>query len=234
MNRYAVISDIHGNILALDAVLTDIERRSISDIINLGDSVHGPLEPEATALLLMDIHAINIRGNQDRDIPEGTAKALSRQSIEWLESLPATGSVGEDIFLCHGTPRADDEYLLEKIDNGKGVLKDEADIIPLLAGIKQKVILCGHSHISRVIRLRDGRLAVNPGSVGLPAYEDEIPVPHTMETGSPHARYAILEKDGTEWKAELIEVPYDFETAARKARANGREDWERWLMEGRA
>ncbi|HQO21195.1 MAG TPA: metallophosphoesterase family protein [Acidobacteriota bacterium] len=234
MNRYAVISDIHGNILALQAVLRDIERRGIVNIINLGDSVHGPLEPEATALLLMDLHAINIRGNQDRDIPEGTAKALSRQSIEWLESLPATGSVGEDIFLCHGTPRADDEYLLEKIENGKGVLKDEADIIPLLAGIKQKVILCGHSHIPRVICLKEGRLVVNPGSVGLPAYQDETPVPHMMETGSPHARCAILEKDGMEWKAELIAVPYDFETAARKARANGREDWERWLMEGRA
>ncbi len=233
MNRYAVISDIHGNILALQAVLTNIGRRSISGIINLGDSVHGPLEPEATARLLMDLHAINIRGNQDRDIPEGTAKALSPRSIEWLASLPATGVIGEDIFLCHGTPRADDEYLLEKIDNGKGVLKDEADIMPLLAGIEQKVILCGHSHTPRVIRLREGRLVVNPGSVGLPAYQDETPVPHMMETGSPHARYAILEKDGTEWKAELIAVPYDFETAARKARANGREDWERWLMEGR-
>lgn len=234
MNCYAVLSDIHGNILALEAVLKDIERRGIVNIMNLGDSVHGPLEPEATAMLLMDLHAINIRGNQDRDIPEGTAKALSPRSVEWLTSLPSTGSVGVDIFLCHGTPRADDEYLLEKIENGRGVLKDEADIIPLLADIKQKVILCGHSHIPRVIRLRDGRLVVNPGSVGLPSYEDETPVPHVMETGSPHARYALLEKDGTEWKAELIAVPYDFETAAQKAGANGRKDWEKWLREGKA
>lgn len=233
-SRHAVLSDIHGNITALESVLKDIERRGIANIINLGDSVHGPLEPEATAVLLMKLDLINIRGNQDRDIPEGTAKALSRRSIEWLTSLPSTSSIGEDIYLCHGTPRADDEYLLEKIENGKGVLKDESDIMPLLVGIKQKVILCGHSHIPRVIRLKDGKLMVNPGSVGLPAYEDDTPVPHIMETGSPHARYAILEKVGMEWRAELIAVLYDFEKAALKAKANGRKDWEKWLREGRA
>ena len=60
-------------------------------------------------------------------------------------------------------------------------------------GITQSLILCAHTHIARAVRLRDGRLIVNPGSVGSPGYRDNHPFPHVIEAGTPDARYAILE-----------------------------------------
>jgi diadenosine tetraphosphatase ApaH/serine/threonine PP2A family protein phosphatase len=60
-------------------------------------------------------------------------------------------------------------------------------------GITERLILCAHTHIARGVQLRDGRLIVNPGSVGCPGYHDIHPFPHVMEAGTPAARYAILE-----------------------------------------
>ena len=87
------------------------------------------------------------------------------------------------------------------------------------------LILCGHTHLPRSARLDDGRLIVNPGSVGLQAYSDDRPFFHLMETGTPHAKYAIVEKIDGNWVSEHISVCYDWESAAAMAEANGRSDW---------
>ena len=58
--------------------------------------------------------------------------------------------------------------------------------------IAQPVVLFGHDHLPALLSLPDGRLLVNPGSVGLPAYRDDLPFPHAMEAGSAHARYSIV------------------------------------------
>jgi hypothetical protein len=68
--------------------------------------------------------------------------------------------------------------------------------------------------------------------VGLPAYEDDFPEPHVAETGSPHARYAIVTKQGEHWKAEFVAVSYDYSLAAEQARKNYRPDWEMGLLTG--
>jgi|ERR1700677_407892 hypothetical protein len=73
-----------------------------------------------------------------------------------------------------------------------------------------------------------------PGSVGLPAYQDDRPFPLKMETGSPHARYAIVEKRNGSWSAELRAVVYDWENAAADAEQRQRPDWARALRSGRA
>jgi diadenosine tetraphosphatase ApaH/serine/threonine PP2A family protein phosphatase len=95
------------------------------------------------------------------------------------------------------------------------------------------VILCGHTHIQRVMTLDDGRMIMNPGSVGLPAYADDRPHAYRAESGSPHARYAVLSNEGDGWMAELLSVDYDWEQAARDAEANARADWSRALRTGR-
>jgi hypothetical protein len=74
---------------------------------------------------------------------------------------------------------------------------------------------------------------VNPGSVGLPAYDDDTPVKHFMETYSPHASYAVLEKGHGGWSVSLHRVVYDWNEAARQARKSGREDWAQGLENGR-
>ncbi len=68
--RYAVIADSHGNILALEVVLEDIQERGIDCTLNLGDSLYGPLEPEKCAKLLVANRVTSIRGNEDRILIE--------------------------------------------------------------------------------------------------------------------------------------------------------------------
>lgn len=245
MDRYAVLSDIHGNIWALEAVLADAGKRGLQRIINLGDTVYGPLEPQATADRLMKLSLFSIRGNQDRALAgksgfsasptlEYVLKVLTPQSREWVASQPGTFVVGTDFFLCHGTPRSDETYLLENMSPEGGFLQESSFIRAQLAQVNQRVVLCGHSHVPRTVQLADGHLIVNPGSVGLPAYSDERPVAHTMENGSPHARYAVLSEAAEGWNVEQIAIPYEWKKAAEKARRQGRNDWAEWLESGRA
>ena len=86
----------------------------------------------------------------------------------------------------------------------------------------------------RSVRTPKGQLIVNPGSVGLPAYDATRPEPHVMETGSPDARYAIVEGEGRTWSASLLAVPYDYAEMSKLARARGRHDWAHALATGYA
>jgi len=243
--RIAAISDIHGNLAALDAVLADIARRGADRTVNLGDIVSGPLEPAETADRLIALDLPTIGGNHERQLlavpPEAmgasdafAAARLSAQQRGWLAALPIDLQIGEDVLLCHGTPASDLEYFLEHVgpDGARAATPDE---IAARAGPERAaLILCGHTHVARAHRRADGGLIVNPGSVGLPAYEDDRPWPHAMESGSPHARYAIIERDAAGlWSAELIMVDYDWESAARTAERRGRADWAIALRTGR-
>jgi predicted phosphodiesterase len=242
MNRYGILADIHGNIWALEAVLADAERRNVRSFINLGDTLYGPLEPVATAERLMALDLVSIQGNEDRiifsDKPASPTlayvqKMLSSKIRNWLSGHPGTFVLEHDIFLCHGTPCFDTTYLLEKASVQGSVLNDSALIREHLGPLTQQIVLCGHSHIPRTVLLPNGPMIINPGSVGLAAYTDDDP-PHIMENGSPHARYAILEKSSKAWIMEHISVPYEWEKAAACAKQNNREDWASWLLTGRA
>lgn len=103
-----------------------------------------------------------------------------------------------------------------------------------VAGVRQPVVLCGHSHVPRAMAVPAGPLVVNPGSVGMPAYTADTPRPHAMEAGAPHARYAILSRVGDAWSVMHIAVPYPWDVAAATARVNGRPEWARWLASGLA
>ena len=128
------------------------------------------------------------------------------------------------------------DYLLEDVSGGKPVLRETAEIAADIAADIEtalgQLVLCGHTHMQRVIDCR-GTLVVNPGSVGLPAYDDDAPIFHKMESGSPHARYALVSRDENGWNCLLASTPYDHQGAAALARKNGREDWALWLSTGR-
>ncbi len=252
LTTIAVIADIHGNIWALEAVLEDIKKRGINTIINLGDHVYSPIAPAATLERIMREPMINISGNEDRCLllpPEEAARyscyefvrsQLSAEQLAWLQSLPQTAIIGEtttsvgDIFCCHGTPSSDETYLLETVTEHGVSLKAGELIYNQLKGITQNVVVCGHSHIPRIAWLWDKGLVVNPGSVGWPAYSDDTPYAHAMETGSPHARYAILDQlDNGRWNVTHIALVYDWYQAADVCRQNGREDWAYWIETGR-
>jgi predicted phosphodiesterase len=137
------------------------------------------------------------------------------------------------MILFHGTPKSDSEYFIEKITDNGVIVKNNLELEKQVSGFDQEIILCGHSHIPRSIYLQSGKLIINPGSVGLPAYVDSHPYPHNMEAGTPHARYCIISRDEKDCWIENVSVPYNWEQAALKARENGRPDWENWLKYGR-
>ena len=242
MNRIAVLSDIHGNLLALEQVVVDIQGRHVECVFNLGDHASGPLWPKETIQFLMRQDWIQISGNHDRQLVTQPPECLGRSDrfafqqlgdneLDWLRTLPPEVAIQNHFLLIHGTPSQDTVYLLETVEYGQVRQATSIEIRDRLDEIHEAVILCGHSHIPRVVKLPDV-LIVNPGSVGLPAYEDDSPEYHVMETGSQHARYATLEYNNDNWSPELISVSYDHQTAADQARRNGRPDWEVGIRTG--
>jgi len=271
----AVLSDIHGNLPALEAVIADARAAGATGFVNLGDSLSGPLWPAETADLLMREGWPTIAGNHERQLLTHSLDrmnasdrfargCLSDVQLAWLAAQPQTltvvipasvpgstvrqtvderldrstrgevnpgtgGGMTGEILLVHGSPRRDVEHLIHSVE-GIG-LRDasDAEIVERLDGAAAPLILCGHTHVARVVTLPDGRTIANPGSVGLQAYTDDHPAFYSVENGDPLARYALV--SGA--TVELCAIPYDHLSAAAKAEREGRGDWAEALRSGR-
>jgi putative phosphoesterase len=241
----AVLADIHGNTWALDAVLAHARNQGIARVITLGDLVYGPLDPRGALerLLALELPAVHLRGNEDRvlwerEVPddlhrslEYTRGQLGEAHLNWLQELPSERALGS-LFLCHGAPGNDEEYLLETV-TPQGLRPSTLEhLTRRLECVREEVVLCGHSHQPGCVRTASGRLIVNPGAVGLQAYTDGIPHFHVIQTRSPHARYALMTQGESGWTVAHVALPYDWEAAARTAELNGRPDWGRALRSG--
>ncbi|HEV7973296.1 metallophosphoesterase family protein [Amycolatopsis sp.] len=178
-DRVAVLSDIHGVLPALEAVLAEPDVASADRIVLTGDLAAGPL-PAQTLDRLAELgdRAVWVRGNADRElvqlarggdtkIPDPiapwAAAQLTGAHVELLGALPLTVTLpvtglGEVLF-CHATPRDDEEIAL--VDSPMARWSEVLD------GVEAETVVCGHTHMP-FTRLVDRRLVVNPGSVGMP------------------------------------------------------------------
>ena len=265
-SRLAIVSDIHGNLPALEAVWAEIERMAPSQVVNLGDIASGPLWPRETVQWLMAREAaepgrwLTIAGNHERQVLAAdiagmgasdayAARALGPAERTWLAALPGTHWLADDVLLCHGTPATDLIYFMQTVIPGFGVdgqrgaraasldeLAARAAEMPAgdtRSGLSASLILCGHTHVARAMAVPGGPLVVNPGSVGLQAYDDIHPHPHWIENGSPEARWALVERGPHgDWHAQLRVTPYDWRAASARALANDRSDWAGALATG--
>jgi putative phosphoesterase len=175
--RVAALYDIHGNLPALNAVLADVD----ADLILVGGDIAAGPWPSETLERLRELgeRARFIRGNADREVADGTEglappeivnfvrERLSPEQISFLGSLPLTQSVEVDglglVLFCHATPRNDEEVFTR--------ISPDASWQAALAGVREQVVVCGHTHVQFERRIGDVRL-VNAGSVGMP-YESE-------------------------------------------------------------
>lgn len=241
--RIAVLADIHGNVAALEAVRADLARRGVDRVVNLGDCVSGPLWPAETAALLRSLDWPTVRGNHDRWVAEWsperlgatdrfTRGRLNDAECAWLKALPPTVDLGAGTLAVHGTPDDDNAYLLETVEGGRLVDAGEPAVRARLGRAGLRLVLCAHSHRPGLLRLADGALVVNPGSVGCPAYTDPTDPPHCSEARSPHARYAIVLDEADGFAVEHVAIRYDWEAAAVAAETNGRPDWAAALRTG--
>lgn len=239
MSRVAVLSDIHGNLPALEAVVADAEARGCTRFLNLGDILSGPLWPAETAAYLMARDWPTIAGNHERQLlhvaPERmnasdafTRPLLLDAQLRWLAALPETLAL-EGLFLCHGTPGNDFEHFLETVEPAGLRQATEAEVADRLGNRPEPLTLCGHSHVPGLRRLPDGRSVANPGSVGLQGFHDDHPFPYVVEGEDARARYAIVEGAVVTFHA----VAYDHAAAAAKAEREGRGDWARALATGK-
>jgi predicted phosphodiesterase len=188
--RVAALFDIHGNDAALGAVLAELESLEVDLIVVGGDVAGGPFPLETVdAVRALGDRAITIRGNGERELVEarlhldaGTARidaddvwssrthwaagALDPERLEWMRGLPPYASVAVDglgeVLFCHASPRSDEEIVTP--------LSPEARILPMVAGVAQRTVVVGHTHV-QFDREIAGKRLVNAGSVGLP-YED--------------------------------------------------------------
>jgi putative phosphoesterase len=214
--RVAAIYDIHGNLPALEAVLEEIRRSDVDQVVVGGDVMPGPMPREALARLLdLDMPVQFIQGNGDREVlaqmggtETGTVPEPFREVVRWtaqqlypeherlLAGWPRTlgievGDLGEVLF-CHATPRNDTDVFTR--------LTSEDRLLALFEGLDVPLVVCGHTHMQfdRAI----GRVrVVNAGSVGMPY-------------GEPGAYWLLLGE-----KAELRRTHYDLPEAAERIRA---------------
>ena len=209
--RIAVMADIHGNLPALEAVLSDVALEAPDVVVVCGDVASGPLPVKALDLLRVLSGARFIRGNADRalvtafdggELPafpgpaaDWCAAQLSREHRDFLASFSPTVTVDVDglgrVLFCHGSPRSDVEMMTSETPDER--------LREVTAGVEADVVVCGHTHMpfDRMV----GRVRViNPGSVGMPY-------------GHPGAYWALL---GPE--VEFRRTDYDREAAAERIR----------------
>lgn len=217
--RVALISDIHGNEAALCAVLDDIARRGVDQIVCLGDvATLGP-RPGAVIQILRDLSCQCILGNHDEflldpglihtytEAPvvvqavDWCREQLAKEELDFFRSFHATLKIPLDsearLFVFHGSPRSHMEDLL--------ATTPEAKLDQALSGHTATVMAGGHTHI-QMLRQHRGTLLLNPGSVGLPFKEY---VAGRAPVLMPHAEYAIVYAKNGAVGVELHRVALD-------------------------
>jgi putative phosphoesterase len=213
--RVAVLSDIHGNLLALDAVMTDVQSQHPDEIWCGGDLAWGgPWASECIARV-REAGWPTVRGNTDVWITgdpqtvEGelarkeaqevaAAHAISTEDAGWLLSLPIGHTGPGSILLVHGTPQSPFEAPMPDAP--------AAEFTPYLG--EAAIVVYGHVHQAFVRRLSDGTIVCNPGSVGFPTDADT-------------ASYLLIDLEGPEWVLRIRRVPFDRRGSIAQARAVG-------------
>ena len=184
--RVAALCDVHGNLPALEAVLAEVASLEIDRIVSGGDLVSGPF-PRECLERLVDLGAVFVHGNADRDLGNWVEGRLDPLALEFVGGWPHPVSL-DGILYCHGSPRDENEILTR-------VSPDER-FRAAFAGVQERLVVGGHTHVQFECEL-DGIRFVNAGSVGMP-YE-----------GRPGAFWALV--DGLD--VELRHTPYAVDAA---------------------
>jgi len=229
MTRIAALSDIHGNAVALEAVLADVVREKPDRVVIAGDLVLNGPDPAAVVDLLRGLVADGaavVQGNTDVavadfdfaaafpwmidgvpdaivDAAEWAHEALGGERIEWLRALPAERRVRSDdtlVLICHGSPGSETAGFDQDLD--------PSVTIERVARSDARVIVCGHTHLPEVRDL-GWKIIVNDGSAGY------------VFDGDPTASWALVDIDGGEVRAEIRRTSFDTLTVANAISSRG-------------
>lgn len=230
--RVAVISDIHGKRLALDAVLADLQSYPADQVVCLGDAIQGGHQPAETVQRLRELACPIIMGNADAwmltgketgnegvseqqlAVREWSLAQLSEADRKFIESFHPTYEIaleGGNKLLCfHGSPRDFDELIFPDTP--------EDHFQMMLRKFAPAIMTGGHTHIQYVRRLGNA-FFFNPGSVGVALNR------HQPDEGfqcDPWAEYAVLTSEGARLALEFRRVPLDAQALIQSILASGR------------
>ncbi len=211
--KIAVISDIHGNIYALDEILKDIKKQKVNFTICLGDLVGYGCNPNEVIERIRNEKILCIKGNYDASVVDKdytfirenkinsfslpwAVKTVTDENREFLKELPKTIVLefnNKKIQFVHGSPRKINEYLTEDYEKINEIIDD----------FNYDVLVCAHTHIPYIKKIST-KLIINDGSVGKP------------KNGTPHGTYAILDISPEDFNAQINIVPYDYEKIMTK------------------
>jgi len=224
----AVISDIHSNHPALEACIREAVKRGAEGFLFLGDYVTDCAYPQKTLHILYEMrgrfpcrfirgnreeYLIDYRANGEKGWENGsehgsllyTYENLTDRDIDWFESLDHHASVdfpganGGPIFICHGSPKFSRGRLTENLP----------ETSELLSGVEEPTVLHGHDH-AKAAYTALGKRVVNPGSAGV-----------SLEGIPGVASMALLYGENGGWKEELLNFPYDVESAVKELETSG-------------
>jgi putative phosphoesterase len=209
--RIAIVSDIHGNIVGLDACLADLAEQGGADhIVAAGDLCMDGPKPKSVLKRLQDIGAHCVRGNTDRYIAEGDDDPDDTSMIRWqreqigaqwtrrLGELPTQlrfGPADNALLITHANPKNDDEHVWPDAE--------DEQLERLFGDVRARAFAFGHLHVPYARIWRDKLLAC-VASAGLP------------KDGDPRAHYAILTLRSGGWQHKSRRVAFDVEKVARQ------------------
>jgi len=207
--RIGLISDVHGNLPALETVLSDMP--DVDTIVCVGDVIGYNPWPAACVERVRDVASVTVQGNHDRTVRtpetyrgnqmayaglEYALEELSEDQLTWLDSLPRKATVGDDRFMIvHDHPEIQDRYVMPHMFSSLWSYVEEYDGLAL-----------GHTHVQHK-EVDGGRVLVNPGSVGQPRDEDQ------------RAAYAVLDTETV--SVDLHRVNYDIDRVINKVEEVG-------------
>ena len=235
--RVALISDVHGNLFALDAVLTELELEEFDHLVCLGDVAVGP-QPCETLERVQGLRCPVIMGNWDAaflrgmppahddvfqklvDIGAFWADKLAPEHRAFMETFVPTYELplddGGRVTLFHGSPRSYDDWIFATTPD------DEVE--QMLEGFDAPLMIGGHTHLQLIRRLESGML-VNPGSVGLPFQHWW---PNTVVI-APWAEYGLIEVEpDNHLRVDLRRTSYDVDALLELSRESGMPHAEWW------
>lgn len=237
--KYAIISDIHGNLIALKAVLQQLDREGVDGVVCLGDVAATGPQPSECIGELRTRSIPTVMGNADAWLLDPVRDPQADDFLRFIEeidlwcveqlgatALTAIGAfvpsleiaLPHDVLLAfHGSPRSYDEVLL-------ATTPDER-LADALSSSHATILAGGHTHQQLIRRFRKSVL-VNPGSVGL-GYERERLSNEPINVG--WAEYAIIRQDDVDLSIELQRMAYDVDRLRRVARASGMPHADRWI-----
>ncbi|HEX9077374.1 MAG TPA: metallophosphoesterase family protein [Anaerolineae bacterium] len=240
--RIAIVSDIHGNLVALDAVLASLERERVDQVVCLGDVVANGPQPAEVLRKVRDLRWQVVKGNTDdwflfpppfdlnaererrlKDIWGWTQEQLTPSDLDYIRSFPPRielALVGGRNLLCyHGSPQSNTDLIW--------AATPDDDLARMLAGYRASLMAGGHTH-EPMLRRFQKVLVMNPGSVGMPFERGNTPAESRRP---PWAEYAIVETLDGELSVTFKRAPVDVQAVVQGARRSGIPQLDWWISE---